>query len=492
MAFNIPLIIRGKVIQDADIEFKGRSNGVSFTTPDIRKYLPQLPLARPADLAELHALKFEETLDYLEELGTKFDLKKNAYLQEALELSALSSGLSREVVHHFYSTMGHTYNRDFIREHAENCIGVKYLEGWVPRKMASGCVCNVRAFGVRSLHVLAGNVPAPSSLGVIRNAITHSDAIFKMPSNDPLTAAAIARTMIDMAPDHPITRHLSIAYWKGGDTTVEEYLYRPDRIEKIVAWGGAASMTSIKKYMQPGMDLVSMDPKLSSAIIGREAFADEVTMRDVAERLALDVGYLNQQACSAARVVYIQTGTDKAGLEKACRFGKRVFEAIQGLPATASGPAPHLGRELEEEVQSLKIMSDEHTVFGGGKEGAVIVSKNAEPVDFAPLLNDRFANLVPFDNLETPIKSVNSYTQTIGIYPDSLKEKIRDQLVFQGAQRLTTLGYMMKAAMAGPHDGIEPVRRMAKWVSDETNDPTLVSLLARTTFNDAINGVRVD
>src|SRR3546814_5944892 len=43
----------------------------------------------------------------------------------------------------------------------------------------------------------------------------------------PISTAA-ARTMIDMDPDHPLTRHLSVAYWKGGDEEVEQYLYRSE------------------------------------------------------------------------------------------------------------------------------------------------------------------------------------------------------------------------------------------------------------------------
>src|SRR5208282_1412879 len=234
---------------------------------DVRKHLAELPLSAPSRLADLHAMPFAEILDYLDQLGGLLDLQKNPFLQEALELSMLTSGLSGEVIRHFYSTLGGLYRREAVREHAENTIGVKYLDGWVERQMASGCIANIRAFGVRSVHVLAGNVPVPSAMGVIRNAITRSDAIFKTPSNDPVTAAAIARTMIGMAPDHPITRHLSIAYWKGGDAEVEAVLYRPDHIDKIVAWGGQASMTHITKYIQPGIDLVAMDPKLSSSII---------------------------------------------------------------------------------------------------------------------------------------------------------------------------------------------------------------------------------
>src|SRR3546814_18853126 len=73
---------------------------------------------------------------------------------------------------------------------------------------------------------------------MVWNAISRSDAIIKTPSNDPVTATAVARTMIDMDPDHPLTRHLSVAYWKGGDEEVEQFLYDPIGIEKIAAGGG--------------------------------------------------------------------------------------------------------------------------------------------------------------------------------------------------------------------------------------------------------------
>jgi len=67
-----------------------------------------------------------------------------------------------------------------------------------------------------------------------------------------------------MAPDHPITRHVSVAYWKGGDTAVEEHLYDPRRIEKIIAWGGFAGIKHLTQYLQPGLDLITLDPKHSA------------------------------------------------------------------------------------------------------------------------------------------------------------------------------------------------------------------------------------
>jgi hypothetical protein len=103
----------------------------------------------------------------------------------------------------------------------------------------------------------------------------------------------------------------------------------------------------------------------------------------------------------------------------------------------------------------------------------VVVSHDPEPVDFSHLLKNRVANLVPVDDLETPINAVSAYTQTIGVYPDSLLPAVRDRLAFHGAQRLVTLGYATRRIVAGPSDGIEPARRMCKWILQERYDPVL-------------------
>ena len=79
------------------------------------------------------------------------------------------------------------------------------------------------------------------------------------------------------------------------------------------------------------------------------------------------------------------------------------------------------------------------SVFGGrGNEGAVIVSQEDYPVDFSRTLACRVGNIVPIDSVETAVRSVNAYTQTVGIYPETLKTALRDRLAFQGAQRIVS------------------------------------------------------
>lgn len=469
--YRVPLIIRGRVIEDYDAHFGGRDGATELVTPSVSKYMSELALTRPSAMSDLYTISFEEILDYLVELGTRLDLRQNGYVQDALDLSLRTSGLSEGILRDCYTNLHKLFGREQWRQTVDKTIGIDHLEGWVEHAIGNGGRAAIRAFGARSVHVIAGNVPQVAAITIARNAVTRSDAIIKTPSNDPLTASAIARTMIDMAPDHPITKHLSVAYWKGGSVAVEDRLYRPANVEKIIAWGGFASITHISKYLQPGIDLITLDPKLSSTILGREAFADEATMRAAAALTALDVGVYNQEACSNARVIYVESGTDQAGLEKANAFGEMLNEEIRSLPPHFSGPAVRMDTELEAEMNALRI-SDWHKIYGGGRDGAVVVSQMDEPVDFAKLLTNRVANVVPVDDLEIPVRAVTAYTQTIGIYPEGLKAQLRDRLSIHGAQRIVSLGGSGMPVFTGPQDAIEPMRRMCKWIIDESRPET--------------------
>ena len=86
-------------------------------------------------------------------------------------------------------------------------------------------------------------------------------------------------------------------------------------------------------------------------------------------------------------------------------------------------PSPHLSsphkafeRQLDNELDGLAFVDDEYRVFGGRcNEGAVVVSRSANPVDPAPI-----------DDGEQAVRAVTSYRQAIGIHPESPKETLPD------------------------------------------------------------------
>lgn len=470
-----PSVIRGRIIDSDLIEFGGRGGDIHFLAPDPRTLVDLLPLGNPNRMSDLYAISLDDILEFLSALGAALDLTRNAHLSQALELSYSTAPMSAPLLRHSYETIAGRFSRDALDE-IVNSIGWPFFEGWVEHTMLDGRKSHVRAFGARALHIVAGNSPLLSALTIVRNAISRSDAIVKLPSNDPFTALAIARTMVDLAPDHPVTKHLSVAYWKGGDREFEEKLYQPHNLEKIVAWGGFASIKHVTRYIQPGLELISLDPKRSISIVGAEAFDSAAALDQAAVRLATDIGCYNQEACVNARVVYVVSGTDDEGISRLEKFGELVYKRLLGLPQTTStAPKNGINRDLKAHLQGVSANEDWYRVIGGdADEGAIIVSKMSDPVDFAASLTNRVANLVPVDSAEDVMPRVDAYCQTVGIFPETLVARLRDRLALHGAQRVVSLGYAGTGSPATPQDGIEPLRRMCKWINNEQCDPVRV------------------
>jgi hypothetical protein len=462
--FTVPMILRGEVIVDNLIEFNGRRGGVSLRSPDVSAYLDRIVLKDPGDVRDMHALSMSEILDFLDTLGSRLSPSTNDHMAEALEVSIAVSGQSPEPLRFMYENQRHALRRERVEELITAVFGARYLEEWVSESRSDRTI-KVRALGSRMVHINPGNGIAIALQSVMNTALLRGDSIIKSPSNDPLTAAAIARTMIDMAPDHPITKHITVCYWKGGDERFERRLYRPSNVEKIVAWGGAASMKHVRGYIGPGIDLIALDPKESCSLIGGEALVSETTMREVAANLAIDFGAFNQEGCASTRTAYIVSGTGGDEIAKVNQFAECVYDELQKLPVTlSSNEHPDFSLTLRAEMEGIRYNPFYKIIGCKANEGGLIVSQESEPVDFSEHLSGRVLNLVPVDRIEDAYHGITVHTQTVSIFPESLKDTVRDECAWRGAQRLTSLGCSIALSFAQPHDSIEPLRRMARWV----------------------------
>jgi hypothetical protein len=189
-----PAFVRGVTVSSDLVSQPGRSGG-RFLAPDPVALADRLPLADPGDLRDLYALSFDAIVEYLAELGSHLRLASNAHLQAALACSEVWADMTEPLMRASFEQLPGLFAAQTVREIAEQSIGIPYLDGWVARRMQDGRTVSIRAMGARAVHIIAGNSPLIAALSIIRNAITRSDAIIKTPSNDPLTALAIARTM---------------------------------------------------------------------------------------------------------------------------------------------------------------------------------------------------------------------------------------------------------------------------------------------------------
>ena len=475
---DIPIIIRGRIIEPDDdaITFGGRA-GAAFRQADPRKYARQLVLADPSDLRDLHDTPIDEIIDFLAELGSRLTLD-NPAMKLAYELALEAGDMTEAVLRPIYERFPRMFNRDRMSAQIDAHIGKAYLDGWVGQGAPDASVVRVRAVGTRQLHIIAGNVPITAGITIIRGALTKNDTLIKTPSNDPYTAAAIVRTMSDLDPDHPVTKHFAVAYWKGGDEQVERQVITPNRIEKLTAWGGTQVMTHIQKYLVPGIELIAMNPKLSISIVGHEALVDDAAMHTAAAGVARMAGHMNQTACASTRIVYVECDEDDDDLARLEQLGKAIHRAFLALPANESTAPKQAKPDLDRELRALSLDDEFYRVIGDASSAGVIVSRTAdEPVEFARSLENRVVNLVPVPDIARVSRWVNEETQTVGIFPESLRARLRDDLALHGVQRIQPVVRSIQMddlppaeTVRLPHDGSEPFRRSVRWVVDTSVD----------------------
>ena len=102
----IPALIRGKTVtgdlekglEKGLVSFGGRGGAASFRGPNPSEIVHALPLRDPGELADVHRLRFDEIVDYLDELGRHLALDRNEHLQQALEYRSEERRVGKECV----------------------------------------------------------------------------------------------------------------------------------------------------------------------------------------------------------------------------------------------------------------------------------------------------------------------------------------------------------------------------------------------------------
>jgi Acyl-CoA reductase (LuxC) len=451
-----PFFVRGEVVAGGAVEHTSRDLGAVFSTPVLD--LDHVITPR-SELPPLLDVKLAEIIDFLIETGEALTLERNPYMQECLDLLGATNPLPMRVVENLYRAAP----RLLVRESLEMMVSSNFhdpavLDGWVTRTDTLGNQAHLRAFPPRMVHMLAGNAPAGCIASIAQGALVKGVNLFKMPSSDPFTTVAVLRTMADIDRNHPVVRSMSAVYWEGGDEAIERTIYRPQFFDRIVAWGGGPAITNVIKYLGPGIQLISFDPKSSISMIGREVFESDDVVAKVAERVAADTTVFNQEACLASRFVFIEG--ERHDVQGFCAA---VAERLAVDRDFASAVAPPLPADVRDEIEVMVAMGD--LQIWGTFDGRGIVVLSDRPVEFHP--TNKTSNVVMVPRLEDAIRYVNVATQTIGVYPWYRKVELRDQLASAGAQRLCRVGTVNQHVPGGPHDAMYALQRFVHWMSDD-------------------------
>lgn len=456
---RIPHVVKGEMFDDGAVEF-GPADGERFATPALDLDALVWSRTEPLPLADVSVA---EIVEVLVAVGESMKRDEDGLLTEALEALVRTSPYERRILENAYEDLWRSMTADQLWAHVKGEFGgPDILDGWRRQQGPDGRAGSVRAYPTRIVHVMAGNAPAVASMTIVRGALMKGVHLLKMPSNDLLTATAILRCMAKAAPGHPINRAFSAVYWRGGDTSVESVLFRPQFFDKLVAWGGDAAIRNAAKFLGPGLELISFDPKNSISLIGREIFESDETIAEAAEQAAAAATPWNQEACASSRYQFIEG--DEADVDRFCEQLQVALGRERRYTSAQVSPLPDA---VAEEVEALRDLEPMYRVFGKG-DGRGLVVRSDEPVEFFPV--SKTVNVVMVPRLADAVRYVTVATQTVGVIPNERKYELRDAFASAGVQRIVPLSGSRGMIPGFPHDGFNPLSRFVRWIADEDED----------------------
>ncbi|WP_261881423.1 aldehyde dehydrogenase family protein [Vibrio coralliirubri] len=314
--------------------------------------------------------------------------------------------------------------------------------------------CYVRAFPKgRVMHLLAGNVPLSGVTSILRGILTKNQCIVRMSASDPFTAHALAMSFIDVNPDHPISKSISVLYWPHkADTTVAEELI--SHMDAVVAWGGHDAIDWAVKHSPSHIDVLKFGPKKSFTILDEPTNLDEA-----ASGAAHDICFYDQNACFSTQNIYFcgdnyEAFKDKL-VEKLCLYENILPKSRQSFDEEALFSFTR----LECQFSGLNIISEPDNKW-------MIIESDAGVEYNHPL--SRCVYIHKINKVEDVIDYIEKHkTQTISFYPWRSSTKYRDIFAQKGVERIVESGMNNIFRAGGAHDAMRPLQRLVRFVSHE-------------------------
>lgn len=512
---RVPFLIKGRVIAPPEISRDKIEHAFAGLEKDIRyvkladmqlirepvidgktlkytgEYLYQvMPPVNARDLIETdinklvegpYALSVNDILDYLESLAGVL-LGNSELVAEVWEMGRLTAELPEAFGEGWLASIQASIDRDEARQMIDRELslwekpGSQFLEGWVevPAQARPGLVSSygreifaskwsgtgsssrscIRAMPTRQLHITAGNAPEVPVISTLRAVLTKSAAVIKMPFGATLTGSLMALAAASL-PDHPLTQNLSLVYWQGGDTGIENILFSPHAFDRIVVWGSPETVASVQSralYTRT----VYFNPRYGVSLIGREAF--QGNLEEVAIKASADSLIYNQKACTSSQVHYLE-----ASGEEADRYAAVLREVLsrwdnaipQFIPPNVKGQIKRLKRGKYSNVQwSVNTRDDEF------QSGVVVMPGEFDILDH-PMC--RLIVVRPVSGLTDVLKYLHAGVSTVGVYPESRRLSLKDLILARGVSNVLPLGECERMFAGMPQDGLPVLSQLVDW-----------------------------
>jgi hypothetical protein len=463
----------------ADAEVEGRKLRC-LALPRMTDPAALVPRDIGDQIQSLHPLDFGAVAAYVDAIGQAM-APAGAVVSRALPLAIACSDQPEYFVRLGFADVhaafdGAALGRAVDRElEYDGRPGRAYLNGWVDitDDIAAGAMAiaraemggameatprkrRLRAVPTTQLHITAGNSPVVPAISALRAFATKGAVTVKLPSGALVAGAAFALAMHVTAPEHPLTRHASIAYWSGGEEAVESVLLRHGAFERIVVWGSRASVDAVASRAAGTKTLV-FNPRYGVSVIGRAALAPGM-IDEAARRAAQDTFVWNQQACIASLVHYAEGSGEE--IDRYCAA------LTKELALWDVAHDHHPDRAMVGRIRAARrgeLSDGKWTVNGPPVAPTSAVVRMDRGFDLSAHPQARVVVVRPVDDLAETLNLMHSGVSSVGVFPIERIERLRDQICGRGVTSVIPLGEADTLFAGSPHDGMRPLTELVSW-----------------------------
>lgn len=312
-------------------------------------------------------------------------------------------------------------------------------------------------------HWLAGNVQILGFFALIQSILTKNVNLLKVSSRDNGVFTELLgafkgvryRTAAgyELSGDE-LLQTVSVVYFSREAVRLGRVM--SEQADVRIAWGGKDAIETVAAYpARFDAESVLFGPKLSYAVVAREALQTENDAKKLARRIAVDVSVFDQTGCASPHNLFLEAG----GAVSAGRFLELLAEAMEKTEVQL--PKPPVAAEQVAQIHSTRGVYDFKGYVKGSPSLSWTLLMDRENV-LCPPVYSRVLFIHEIASLSDALIHISPDIQTIGVEAPRQKAlEFAAEATLRGVARCPQIGRMLNFEM--PWDGIFLFDRLVRW-----------------------------
>ena len=341
---------------------------------------------------------------------------------------------------------------------------MKYADSFLPCKDSDKHLMKANPRGL-CCHWMAGNVQILGMFALVQCMLTKNPNLIKVAAKDGGVFASLMSAFEGLEyttadgytiKGDDLVKTVGVVYFSRYAVKLGELMSRSAKVR--IAWGGKEAVETVAGYPSAiDCETVIFGPKLSYAVIAKEALNSEQDAKKLARRVTVDVSVFDQAGCASPHNLYIERG-GAVSPERFCEILAETFPRTE-----VQIPKPTVSPEQISAIHSIRGVYDfKGKVWGSSSMSWTVLLSDEDTPDLGKPVYSRVLMVHEVDDINQSLDLIEDYIQTIGIEAPMDKAIVfASKATERGVARLPKIGRMLNFEM--PWDGIFLIDRLVRW-----------------------------